>query len=152
FTFHEEMTLRFAQSVSAIKCGILCCTISREVSLYSDPCRAERVKKFTGKYMVFHKTVLFHRTRAHRRGATLVEFALVIPLLLLFCLGIMEFGWMAKNRLQLANATREGARDAAVGLSTDSIQTRIRNRSAGLPGVPSTLAIHLQRDDGDDAS
>ena len=87
-----------------------------------------------------------------RRGATLVEFALIIPILLALLLGVIEFGWMAKNKLQLANAVREGARDAAVGLSTDSIKTRIKNRAAGIPGVPSTLVIDLQRDDGDDAA
>ncbi len=87
-----------------------------------------------------------------RRGATMVEFALVVPILLAMLLGIIEFGWMAKNKLQLSNAVREGARDAAVGLSTSIIKTRIINRSAGLPGVPNNLAISLLRDDGDDAS
>ena len=87
-----------------------------------------------------------------RRGATMVEFAFVVPIMLALLLGIMEFGWLAKNRLQLANAVREGARDAAVGLSTDSIQTRIKNRASGIPGAPARLDIKLQRDDGDDAS
>ena len=93
-----------------------------------------------------------------RRGATMVEFALIVPILLAILLGIMEFGWLVKNKLQLANAVREGARDAAVGLKTDaspgsteSIEARIRNRAAGLPGVPGELAITLQRDDPDAA-
>lgn len=92
---------------------------------------------------------------SRRTGATMVEFALIVPILLAILLGIMEFGWMAKNKLQLANATREGARDAAVGIktdpesTTDSIEARIKNRAAGLPNVPSGLTISLQRDDGD---
>ena len=87
-----------------------------------------------------------------RRGATMVEFALIVPILVAMLLGIIEFGYLAKNKLQLANAAREGARDAAIGLKTDTIKTRIKNRAAGLPGVPANLVIDLQRDDGDDAS
>jgi Flp pilus assembly protein TadG len=49
------------------------------------------------------------------RGQALVEFALVIPLLLLLMVGIMEFSraWMTQNIL--TGAAREGARAAAVG-------------------------------------
>ncbi len=101
---------------------------------------------------VFRKQKFGRSLKGRRKGATIVEFALVVPILLAMLLGIIEFGWLAKNKLQLANAVREGARDAAVGLSTDSIKTRIKNRAAGLPGVPSTLVIDLQRDDGDDAA
>ena len=92
---------------------------------------------------------------SRRKGATMVEFALIVPILLAILLGILELGWMTKNKLQLANAVREGARDAAVGIKTaatatnDSIEARIKNRAAGLPGAPSALTITLMRDDGD---
>ena len=43
----------------------------------------------------------------------MVEFALIVPVLLALLLGIMEFGWLAKNRLQLANAVRPASRRAA---------------------------------------
>ena len=48
------------------------------------------------------------------RGQTVVEFALVLPLLLLVLFGITEFGrcWMTVNIL--TSAAREGARLAAV--------------------------------------
>ena len=82
-----------------------------------------------------------------RRGATLVEFAFVVPILLLMLLGIIEFGWFAQNNLQLANAVREGARDASIGLSTDRIRARIQGRASRLPGVPSKLVVTLLRDD-----
>ena len=67
-----------------------------------------------------------------RKGATLVEFALVVPVLLSLLIGIMEFGWMVKNNLTVANATREGARAAALGKTTSEIQTRINNSMAPL--------------------
>ena len=51
----------------------------------------------------------------HNKGQALIEFALVVPILLLLMVGIMEFsrGWMTKNIL--TGAAREGARIAAVG-------------------------------------
>ena len=51
----------------------------------------------------------------HNRGQSLIEFALVIPILLLLMVGIMEFSraWMTQNIL--TSAAREGARVAAVG-------------------------------------
>lgn len=50
----------------------------------------------------------------HNRGQSLVEFALVIPILLLLMVGIMEFSraWMTQNIL--TSAAREGARVGAV--------------------------------------
>ena len=65
-----------------------------------------------------------------RRGAALIEFALVVPILILMILGIMEFGWYAKNQLTVANATREGARQASLGRTTTEIKNRIENSAA----------------------
>ena len=43
-------------------------------------------------------------------GASLVEFALVLPLLLVITFGIIEFGVMMYNQQVITNAAREGAR------------------------------------------
>ena len=44
----------------------------------------------------------------------MVEFALVIPLLLLLIFGIIQFGMLFHNYLALTDAVRVGARQAAV--------------------------------------
>jgi len=49
------------------------------------------------------------------RGQSLVEFALVIPILLILVFGIIDFGMGLRSYISLTNATREGARFAAVG-------------------------------------
>jgi hypothetical protein len=46
------------------------------------------------------------------RGAELVEFAFVLPLLLLLVLGLVEFGFLFQRYLVVTNAAREGARVA----------------------------------------
>lgn len=43
------------------------------------------------------------------RGQSLVEFALVVPILLLLVLGTLEFGMALHNKIVLTNAAREGA-------------------------------------------
>lgn len=48
--------------------------------------------------------------KKHRlRGQALVEFALVLPLLLLLILGAMDFARMFSTKITLTNAAREGA-------------------------------------------
>ena len=63
--------------------------------------------------------------RKTRSGVALLEFALVVPILLLLVLGIMEFGWYARKQTIVANATREGARVAAVGATQEEIRARV---------------------------
>jgi Flp pilus assembly protein TadG len=48
------------------------------------------------------------------RGASLVEFALVAPLLIMLLFGIVEFAWLFAQNLDVRHGAREGARLAAV--------------------------------------
>jgi Flp pilus assembly protein TadG len=50
----------------------------------------------------------------NRKGAAIVEFALVVPLLLLLLWGIVDIGRAFYTLNNLASAVREGARSAAV--------------------------------------
>lgn len=53
----------------------------------------------------------------HKRGQSLVELAIALPLLLLVLLGIADFGLLLFAHVQVANATREGARAGSLYLS-----------------------------------
>ena len=48
------------------------------------------------------------------RGSAVVEFALVLPLLLLVTLALVQVGVLARDRLIVEQAARAGAREAAV--------------------------------------
>jgi Flp pilus assembly protein TadG len=74
------------------------------------------------------------------RGASAVEFALVLPLLLLVIAGIVDFGRALFTQVILTNAAREGARAAIFTSITPGPQTRA---TAAAPGV-SPLAINVQ--------
>ncbi|HKK00735.1 MAG TPA: TadE/TadG family type IV pilus assembly protein, partial [Desulfuromonadales bacterium] len=52
--------------------------------------------------------------RRHERGASAVEFALVLPLLLVILFGIIEFGFILYDKAMITNASREGARAGIV--------------------------------------
>lgn len=54
------------------------------------------------------------RMASSDRGASALEFALVVPILLVLVMGIIEFGFMFQAQLALTHAAREGARMAAV--------------------------------------
>ena len=63
---------------------------------------------------------LFRRTHKKfrsgpERGAVLVEFALVLPIMALIIFGMLEFGMVFNNKSSLQQGTREAARQASVG-------------------------------------
>jgi Flp pilus assembly pilin Flp len=49
-------------------------------------------------------------------GAAAVEFALLLPLLILLLFGFIQFGLAFNTRIQATNAAREGARLAVIGI------------------------------------
>ena len=55
------------------------------------------------------------RIQKASKGQSLVEFAMVLPLLVILIFGIIDFGMGLRSYISLTNATREGARFAAVG-------------------------------------
>lgn len=60
------------------------------------------------------------------RGAELVEFALVLPLMLLVLLGIIDFGLLFQRYHVVTNAAREGARVALLpGYEELDVQARV---------------------------
>jgi Flp pilus assembly protein TadG len=84
-------------------------------------------------------------TLKNEKGQSLVEFALVVPLLLLLVFGIAEFGraWMTKNIL--TGAVREAARIAAVqapgGGWNGSAATVRGNQILASAGIATTVSV-----------
>lgn len=55
------------------------------------------------------------RRRNRERGQSLVEFAIIVPTLLILVFGIIDFGLALRSYITVTQATREGARYASVG-------------------------------------
>jgi len=65
------------------------------------------------------------RRRTDDRGQSLVEFAIILPVLLALVVGIFEFG-RAWNVYQVTtNAAREGARLAVISTSTETMVRQV---------------------------
>jgi Flp pilus assembly protein TadG len=75
---------------------------------------------------------------SRERGATLLEFALVAPILLLLTFGAFEYGMFFKDYLTVSNTTRTGARvGSAAGSSGDAdyqILQAVKSAATALPG------------------
>jgi Flp pilus assembly protein TadG len=75
--------------------------------------------------------------RSHDRGASAVEFALVVPLLLLIVFGLINFGVLFSQQLTINQAVREGARRGVVygdvsARSCNGIMQSVQNGISGL--------------------
>jgi len=75
----------------------------------------------------------------HNRCATAcVEFALILPVLLIFVLGLLEMGRFTEVRAILAQAAEEGARQASTGQMTDAQVVSVVTGCITAAGLPTT--------------
>jgi Flp pilus assembly protein TadG len=83
--------------------------------------------------------------RGHEPGAAAVEFALVVPLLLMLVFGIIDFGVLMHRNTLLDNAAREGVRAASLGRSESDVRAVVQ---AALPGASVTVTVSCLKPDG----
>lgn len=84
------------------------------------------------------------RTAGAERGTATVEFALLLPLLLMMCLALVQVGLLARDRLLAEAVARAGAREAAV--QADEAAIREAALAAG-PGLdPDAVTIGVTRE------
>ncbi|MGD9723026.1 MAG: TadE/TadG family type IV pilus assembly protein [Pirellulales bacterium] len=100
------------------------------------------------------------RIAQRRRGGAIVEAALVLPLVLMFLFGIMEYGRYVMMRQILTNAAREGARYAQIhtqpltvngttsGNATSDVQAVINKALAGQSLSGQTVSIYAADSQG----
>ncbi|MDO3378430.1 TadE/TadG family type IV pilus assembly protein [Geoalkalibacter halelectricus] len=69
------------------------------------------------------------------RGAAAVEFAVVLPLLLMLVFGIIEFGLLIYNKAMITNASREAARAGIVYASDPTTGELARLDKAALEDI-----------------
>ena len=70
-----------------------------------------------------------------KKGAAAVEFAIILPLLLILLFGIIEFGIILYDKAMITNASREGARAGIVfdpdGISDAEIRSVVKEYCSG---------------------
>lgn len=84
-----------------------------------------------------------NRKTSRRRGAAVVEFALIAPVFFTLVLAIIEFGRMMMVQQVLVNAAREGARASVLPGETDAQVTSVVSNymsASGISGYTQTLS------------
>jgi Flp pilus assembly protein TadG len=88
------------------------------------------------------------------RGQAMVEFVLVFPMLLIFALALMEFGFMLHANISVNSAAREGARFAAVAnqpsatpgtCDVGSIEERTVDSSSGVLACSEVTIVYIEQ-------
>ena len=88
------------------------------------------------------------RDRRRRRGAALIEFALVSGLLCLLLFGIIEVGLLFGDQALVGAAAREAARSAAIGSAPGDAKQRGVSGGAGLPLTAANIVLEDSADNG----
>lgn len=78
----------------------------------------------------------------NEKGQSLVEFAIVLPILLLIVMGIAELGMMLNSYLTAQNISREVARLGSVGATDSDIQNMITSNSTNLDSQNLSVSIN----------
>lgn len=90
-----------------------------------------------------------HLRRRSQRGASLVEFTFVVPVLVLLVFGTIDFGHAYSTWIELRSGAREGARIGVVNGATstnDLIDKTIAR--VGLSSPPLAVAVRLENTNG----
>ena len=81
------------------------------------------------------------------RGASAVEFALILPILVMLVFGIFEFAIAFNNYITITHAAREGARRAAVDLFNPDLKDYIKDMAIPLVLTDDDIAIGVESDE-----
>jgi Flp pilus assembly protein TadG len=83
--------------------------------------------------------------RERERGLALVEFALVVPFLLILIVGIIDFGFLFNDVISVRQGARDGGRQASVGSFGSDSSCPLYGASA-LPGAKALMCLTKDRD------
>lgn len=99
----------------------------------------------TNRHREGHRQVNSIQRWRDRRGAALVEFAVVTPVLIMTVLGMLEVGRAVMATEVLAHAARVGARNGAISTGTTaSVTTAVNDllTSSGINGATVTVSVN----------
>jgi len=77
----------------------------------------------------------FPLRRSSEGGQSLVEFALVLPILLILLLGVLDFGRAVAAYNAVSNGARSGARVAVVDQNPAAVEAAVESEAIGLDSV-----------------
>ena len=83
----------------------------------------------------------------NEKGASAVEFAIILPILIMLVFGIFEFAIAFNNYITITHAAREGARRAAVDLFNPDLKDYIKDMAIPLVLTDDDIVIGVESDE-----
>lgn len=84
---------------------------------------------------------MFRRLKRDEKGQSLIEFALVIPIILLIALGTIQFSYMLNSYILLSGLARDGARVGSYTNDDDAVKTYLNDNTQSLDPAKLTITI-----------
>lgn len=91
------------------------------------------------------------RGRPERRGQTMVEFALILPIFILVLVGMLDFGRAVYANNTVQNAAREATRLAIVDQNVSAIEAEAVSHAANLGLTADDVDVRFLQPDYSDA-
>jgi Flp pilus assembly protein TadG len=117
--------------------------------------RAELDKAETEPFSRVNPSMLKRLKPDQRRGIAAVEFAIILPIMLLLLLGVFEIGRMINVRQTLVSAAREAGRQAAAGRPDDELPEVVFDVLSRTDVATGNIQVNLDSEailpDGNDA-
>jgi Flp pilus assembly protein TadG len=88
------------------------------------------------------------RSRHGFRGQSLVEFALVFPIVIVILLAIFDLGRLVFAYNDIGNAARQGARTAIIDQAPNHARDRVIQMATGVDLDPTKVAVTYIKSDG----
>ena len=95
---------------------------------------------------------MLNRFWRHVRGTVAIEFAFVLPLLLMFTIGVLEFGIILFDYQRAGEATRRGVRDLVINPPLAALDTLLTDGSVVCIGSGASVSCTGGAVDGDAAT
>ncbi len=92
---------------------------------------------------------LSRRLKKNSRGVSAIEFAIVLPVLVVLVMGIIEFGWILNGHITLTGAAREGVRAAVTNEDSTAAATAAVNAHVESMDALSVGSLSLNPPEGE---
>ncbi|WP_104105893.1 TadE/TadG family type IV pilus assembly protein [Nocardioides sp. 616] len=88
----------------------------------------------------------FRARHRGERGSAAVEFALILPIFMIFLFGIIDFGYMINRGSIINNAARDAAREASLNGTKLQVETVAKNGTAQVGSAPNvTVSVTCRK-------
>jgi Flp pilus assembly protein TadG len=84
--------------------------------------------------------------KLNKKGQSMVEMALILPIIILLFMGMVEFSRIFGSYLLVTHASREGARMASIGRTDEEVRTNVTNK-VNILNVSELQIIFIPEDD-----